>query len=140
MARPPAKSGKTPRKRQPQLRGGPRPAPRPARDDDDDAPAPRSGGRGGRGGGSTWPYIVFMLLGWGVIFGGLFFSHFLSSLPDVSHLMVAGPSQDITLLDDRGRQIARRGLTQGQMVRAEDLPDYVSNAFIAIEDRRFRSH
>ena len=81
-----------------------------------------------------------MLLGWGVIFGGLFFAHFLSSLPDVSHLMVAGPSQDITILDDRGRQIARRGLTQGAMVRAEDLPDFVSNAFIAIEDRRFRSH
>ena len=81
-----------------------------------------------------------MLLGWGVIFGGLFFAHFLSSLPDVSHRMVAGPSQDITILDDRGRQIARRGLTQGAMVRAEDLPDFVSNAFIAIEDRRFRSH
>jgi penicillin-binding protein 1A len=58
----------------------------------------------------------------------------------VHNLMVAGPSQDITILDDRGRQIARRGLTQGAMVRAEDLPDYVSNAFIAIEDRRFRSH
>ena len=26
------------------------------------------------------------------------------------------------------------------MVRAEDLPDYVPNAFIAIEDRRFRDH
>ena len=26
------------------------------------------------------------------------------------------------------------------MVRVEDLPDYVPNAFIAIEDRRFRSH
>ena len=81
-----------------------------------------------------------MLLGWGVIFGGLFFSRFLSGLPDVSHLMVVGPSQDITILDDRGRQIARRGLTQGAMVRAEDLPDFVPNAFIAIEDRRFRSH
>ena len=54
--------------------------------------------------------------------------------------MVSGPSQDVTILDDRGRLIARRGLTQGLMVRAEDLPDYVPNAFIAIEDRRFRSH
>ena len=34
--------------------------------------------------------------------------------------------------------IARRGLTQGAMVKVEDLPDYVPNAFIAIEDRRFR--
>jgi penicillin-binding protein 1A len=81
-----------------------------------------------------------MLGAWGVIFGGLFFSHFLSSLPDVRHLMISGPSQDVTILDDRGRLIARRGLTQGAMVRVEDLPDYVPNAFIAIEDRRFRSH
>jgi len=81
-----------------------------------------------------------MLGGWALIFGGIFFSHFLSSLPDVRNLMVSGPSQDITILDDRERQIARRGLTQGLMVRAQDLPDYVQNAFIAIEDRRFRSH
>jgi penicillin-binding protein 1A len=84
--------------------------------------------------------VLIMLGAWGVIFGGLFFSHFLSSLPDVRHLMISGPSQDVTILDDRGRLIARRGLTQGAMVRVEDLPDYVPNAFIAIEDRRFRSH
>src|ERR1700722_12143763 len=89
---------------------------------------------------ATWPYVLVMLGAWGVIFGGLFFSHFLSSLPDVRNLMISGPSQDVTILDDRGRLIARRGLTQGAMVKAEDLPDYVPNAFIAIEDRRFRSH
>ena len=91
-------------------------------------------------GGSTWPYVLLMMCGWAVIFGGIFFSHFLSGLPDVGNLMISGPSQDVTILDDRGRQIARRGLTQGRMVRAEDLPDYISGAFIAIEDRRFRSH
>ena len=89
---------------------------------------------------ATWPYVLMMLGAWGVIFAGLFFSHFLSSLPDVRNLMITGPSQDVTIVDDRGRMIARRGLTQGTMVRAEDLPDYVPNAFIAIEDRRFRSH
>jgi len=89
---------------------------------------------------ATWPYVLVMLGAWGVIFGGLFFSHFLSSLPDVRNLMISGPSQDVTIVDDRGRLIARRGLTQGAMVKAEDLPDYVPNAFIAIEDRRFRSH
>src|SRR5215469_3874843 len=89
---------------------------------------------------ATWPYVLVMLLAWGVIFAGLFFSHFLSSLPDVRNLMISGPSQDVTIVDDHGRLIARRGLTQGAMVRVEDLPDYVPNAFIAIEDRRFRSH
>jgi penicillin-binding protein 1A len=89
---------------------------------------------------ATWPYVLIMLAAWGLILGGLYVSHFLSNLPDVSHLMITGPSQDITILDDHGRQIARRGLTQGQMVRVEDLPDYVPGAFIAIEDRRFRHH
>src|SRR5436190_5405588 len=74
-------------------------------------------------GGSTWPYVLLMMCGWAVIFAGIFFSHFLSGLPDVGNLMISGPSQDVTILDDRGRQIARRGLTQGLMVRAEDLPD-----------------
>src|SRR5579871_6038540 len=89
---------------------------------------------------ATWPYVLVMLFAWSLIFGGLFFSHFLASLPDVGNLMIAGPSQDVTILDDHGRLIARRGLTQGAMVRVEDLPDYVPNAFIAIEDRRFRAH
>jgi penicillin-binding protein 1A len=89
---------------------------------------------------ATWPYVLAMLGAWGAIFGGLFLSHFLSNLPDVHNLMIAGPSRDITILDDHGRLIARRGLTQGAMVRVEDLPAYVPNAFIAIEDRRFRQH
>src|SRR5882724_8131345 len=122
MGKKPAKPVIIPRRRVPT--GGQRPpSPQPKR-------KPRA----------TWPYVLVMLGGWGLIFAGLFFSHFLSSLPDVRNLMVSAPSQDITILDDRGRQIARRGLTQGAMVRVEDLPAYVPNAFIAIEDRRFRSH
>lgn len=134
MARQPPKPPAPPSAPAPRPRGRvQRPAPRAQSDHAE--PAPRTARRR-----STWPYVLVMLCAWGLIFGGLFFSHFLSSLPDVGNLMVSGPSQDITILDDRGRQIARRGLTQGQMVRAEDLPDYVSNAFIAIEDRRFRAH
>ena len=36
--------------------------------------------------------------------------------------------------------IAQRGLTQGVMVDVSKLPAFVPNAFIAIEDRRFREH
>jgi penicillin-binding protein 1A len=105
------------------------------------APAPKSKSQSkSKHRGATWPYVLLMLCGWGVIFMGLFFSHFISGLPDISNLMISGPSQDVTILDDRGHQIARRGLTQGRMVRVEKLPAYVPGAFIAIEDRRFRSH
>src|SRR3984957_15487580 len=88
----------------------------------------------------AWPYAVVMLLVWGVIFGAVVFSHFPPDLPDVRNLLVGGPSRDVTILDDRGRLIARRGLVQGAMVKIGDLPSYVPNAFIAIEDRRFREH
>ena len=82
-----------------------------------------------------------MLLVWGVIFGAIFYSHFLSDLPDVQQSSGhRARSRDVTILDDHGRLIARRGLTQGAMIKVEDLPDYVPNAFIAIEDRRFREH
>ena len=36
--------------------------------------------------------------------------------------------------------LAEQGSFNGDEVRIADLPDYVPNAFIAIEDRRFRSH
>jgi penicillin-binding protein 1A len=88
----------------------------------------------------VWPAVLAIVLVWGIIFGAVFFSRFLSSLPDVNTLMSRGPSQDIALLDDQSRLIARRGLTQGTLVDVNSLPHYVADAFIAIEDRRFRDH
>jgi penicillin-binding protein 1A len=88
----------------------------------------------------VWPYAALLLLAWGLIFGAVFWSRFLSDLPDVNKLLVAGASRDVTVLDDRGHLIARRGLTQGARVDVAQLPPYVPNAFIAVEDRRFRSH
>src|ERR1700761_328503 len=115
-------------------RGRSRPAPMPEFDDKDDfEPAPPRRKR-------VWPYAFLMLLVWGGIFGAIVWSHSLSDLPDVSNLLAAPPSRDITILDDQGRLIARRGLVQGAKVQVENLPAYVPNAFIAIEDRRFRSH
>jgi penicillin-binding protein 1A len=88
----------------------------------------------------VWPYAVVLVLAWGAIFGGIFFSRFLSVLPDVGSLLSNGPSHDITILDDHERLIARRGLTQGVRVEVSTLPSYVPNAFIAVEDRRFHEH
>jgi penicillin-binding protein 1A len=46
----------------------------------------------------------------------------------------------ITLLASDGTPIARRGAIIGKAVDAAKLPDYVPNAFVAIEDRRFYHH
>src|SRR5690349_24283050 len=108
----------------------------PSFDEDDDGHEsdPRAGRR------RVWPYAVLLLLAWGLIFGAVCWSHFLSDLPDVRELLVKGASRDVTVLDDEGRLIARRGLTQGARIDVSRLPAYVPNAFIAIEDRHFRSH
>ncbi|HWU27372.1 MAG TPA: PBP1A family penicillin-binding protein [Rhizomicrobium sp.] len=88
----------------------------------------------------TWPYLLALLCAWGAIFGSVMYVRWISQLPDTANLLDKGPSHDITVLDDRGRLIARRGFTQGALVPVSALPDYVPNAFIAIEDRRFRHH
>ena len=106
----------------------------PAYDDDmDEAPAPRRRK-------PLWPLVLVMLVVWGGIFGAIAWSHFVSDLPDVRNLLTTPNARDVTILDDHGRLVARRGLMQGATVRVEDLPAYVPNAFIAIEDRRFRDH
>jgi len=123
-------------KPRPGTRKGPPPRKRgqaPASEDDDPPPS-----RARRK--ASWPYVLVMFAIWGLIFGAVMFSHFLSGLPDVENLMARSSTQDATILDDRGRLIARRGLTQGRLITVAELPDYVPNAFIAIEDRRFRSH
>ena len=51
---------------------------------------------------------------------------------------IAAPG--ITLLASDGRPIARRGAISDQPVSAEELPDHVTQAFLAIEDRRFYTH
>src|ERR1051326_2727014 len=99
-------------------------------------PPPRKKSKGHR----SWPYALVMLCAWAVMLGAGLVFHLESELPDTSHLLLQSPSHDITILDRNGRLIARKGLTQGATVAVRDLPAYVPNAFIAIEDRRFRDH
>ncbi len=85
-------------------------------------------------------YTLVIAAVWTVLAGGLVLSHWLSELPETAGLLAYAPTHDVTLLDDKGRTITRRGFTQGDFVHVGELPAYVGNAFIAIEDRRFRSH
>ncbi len=80
-----------------------------------------------------------LLIAWGVIFGAIYTSHLVSQLPDIGGLLSHGPSREIVVLDAQNHVIARRNLDQGSMIDVSQLPAYVPNAFIAIEDRRFRA-
>ena len=89
---------------------------------------------------SVLRYSLVIAAVWAVLVGGIVLSHWLSELPETAGLLAYAPTHDVTLLDIRGRTITRRGFTQGDFVHVGELPPYVGNAFIAIEDRRFRSH
>lgn len=71
--------------------------------------------------------------------GGLI-AYYASYLPPIDTLAVPKRPPNISILASDGSLLANRGETGGQNIRIEDLPPYLPNAFIAIEDRRFRKH
>jgi penicillin-binding protein 1A len=77
---------------------------------------------------------------WGVLAGGAVLYAWITDFPEASNLLAYDPGNDVTLIDVEGRTIARRGNSQGQIVTLDSLPAHVGNAFIAVEDRRFRHH
>ena len=61
-------------------------------------------------------------------------------LPPIQSLEIPKRPPSVLILGVNGATLATRGDMGGAAVAIGDLPDYVPNAFIAIEDRRFYSH
>jgi penicillin-binding protein 1A len=106
--------------------------------------------RGGRGGGSgrSWfgrilgrsLYWGFVLSIWGVIGLAGVIAYHAMQLPPASEWRVPERPPNVRILANDGQLLANRGDTGGEQVRLEQLPAYLPQAVIAIEDRRFRSH
>jgi penicillin-binding protein 1A len=62
------------------------------------------------------------------------------TLPDLDALEPAPRSGEVVLLDRNGRTIARRGEVSQAAITADDLPDNLVDAVLAVEDRRFYGH
>lgn len=89
-----------------------------------------------------WPVLKFGLtlavlgaIGLGAIFGYVWMT-----LDKQGLLKIPDRDPGIMILANDGSVLAEQGSFNGDEVRIADLPDYVPNAFIAIEDRRFRYH
>lgn len=89
-----------------------------------------------------WPLVKFgiTLAVAGVIAVGALFGYIWMSLDRQGLLKIPERDPGIIILANDGSVLAEQGSFNGDEVRIADLPDYVPNAFIAIEDRRFRSH
>ena len=61
-------------------------------------------------------------------------------LPPIQSLEIPKRPPTIEIVDMDGRPLARRGDLAGPPVSIRTLPNYVGNAFVAIEDRRFYHH
>ncbi|MCB1379423.1 MAG: PBP1A family penicillin-binding protein [Alphaproteobacteria bacterium] len=77
---------------------------------------------------------------WGGIGLALVFGYIWFTLSQNGVLTIPEREPGIRLLAADGSLISEQGAFHGDDVRLQDLPDYVPNALIAIEDHRFRSH
>lgn len=110
----------------------------------------RSGGSGGGGRGRRRkPRRSFLgrLAYWGLVLGlwcavgiGGLVAYHASKLPPIDQLAVPKRPPNIAIVAADGSLLANRGDTGGRAVTFGELPKYLPDAFIAIEDRRFRYH
>ena len=77
---------------------------------------------------------------WGILAVAAIVGFYAAQLPGASEWRVPDRPPNVQILAVDGRLIGNRGDTGGETVRIEQLPDYVPEAVVAIEDRRFRSH
>lgn len=84
--------------------------------------------------------IFLTLVFWGVFAGALGFGYLWLTLDQKGLFQIPGREPGIMVLAADGTVLAERGAFFGDDVRIAELPAYVPQAIIAIEDRRFRSH
>jgi len=77
---------------------------------------------------------------WGIIACAVLVGYHALKLPPIDQLAVPKRPPNIAILAADGTLIANRGETGGSNIPISDLPKHVPNAFIAIEDKRFREH
>jgi len=124
------------------------PPPRRRRDRDDDAPPRRARKHKRQRKRSGWRRVVLRrTLYWGAVFAlwGLIAAIGMLvwigiHLPPIQSLEIPKRPPSVLILGDNSATLATRGDMGGAAVPIGELPDYVPNAFIAIEDRRFYSH
>jgi penicillin-binding protein 1A len=84
-----------------------------------------------------WTLVLGLWIGIGAI-GAVFWVG--AHLPAIQSLEIPKRPPSIQIIDVAGRALARRGDMAGEILTLKEMPAYVPNAFVAIEDRRFYEH
>lgn len=83
---------------------------------------------------------LLSILIWGGVLGGCALIWFAYDLPDIKRLELTTREPSVTLLARDGTTIATYGDLYGSFIHVKDLPNYVPQAILATEDRRFYEH
>lgn len=111
------------------------------------APAPRSKGPGSGAPPPRWRVWLKRLFVWGsaltllaLLFLGFAVGFAASSLPDYATLKATQPGQTILVRARDGRELVEIGPSFGEWLTYDEIPENMTNAMVAVEDKRFRSH
>ena len=77
---------------------------------------------------------------WGGVAGAGIVAYEAAKLPPIDQIAVPKRPPNIAILAVDGTLLANRGDTGGAAVKLKELPPYLPQAFVAIEDRRFYHH
>ncbi len=83
--------------------------------------------------GGALAVLALVFLGFAVGFAA-------QSLPDYGTLQATQPGQTIVVRARDGRELVEIGPSFGEWLEYGDIPENMTNAMIAVEDKRFRSH
>lgn len=119
--------------RAPQFYGLPRPAP---------PPPVMAEGPAGRRRRLGWRLLRWAVIGgvWGTLLLGALLLWFVRDLPRPETALDAVRRPSLTLTDRTGHVVASYGDVVGDTVRLSDLPKYLPQAVVSVEDRRFWWH
>ncbi len=113
-------------------------------DEDDHQPLKGPGRRPPKKQGSGWKWRLFkftVTFGfWSFAAAVVGFTYIWFSLDQRGLLQIPKREPGIMMLANNGTMLAQEGAFFGDAAKIGQLPDYVPNAVIAIEDHRFRSH
>lgn len=96
---------------------------------------------------SRWRLLVKRFFIWsgalaalGLVFLAFAVAFAASSLPSYSTLQATQPGQTIVIRARDGRELVEIGPSFGEWLDYGEIPDTMTNAMIAVEDKRFHSH
>jgi penicillin-binding protein 1A len=92
---------------------------------------------GALAGFALWTFLVGALL---AVTGAAWLTRLAETLPEAARLAEPARRPTVIVLDRSGREIARRGAFVARDVSVAELPPYLVDAVLTIEDRRFYEH